>query len=182
MDSVGRHLNITTKHVLKTSLISYVKYVGDCILYCPYADNVCVFAGSRWRVKDLTYKISKYPRILSKSDTDEEVRKAFSVWASVTSLTFTQKKSGPVHIEIRFERGEHGDGDPFDGPGGTLAHAFFPVYGGDAHFDDAEKWTVNTYRGMSNRSLHIFLLACKYIILIRSFSLLIGLYLSLIHI
>uniref|UniRef100_A0A0A9Z365 Matrix metalloproteinase-14 n=2 Tax=Lygus hesperus TaxID=30085 RepID=A0A0A9Z365_LYGHE len=103
--------------------------------------------GSRWRVKNLTYKIAKYPKALLKSDTDLEIKKAFEVWSGVTPLTFTQKKSGPVHIEVRFETGEHGDGDPFDGRGGTLAHAFFPVYGGDAHFDDAEKWSVNSYHG-----------------------------------
>ncbi|XP_025201188.1 matrix metalloproteinase-16 isoform X1 [Melanaphis sacchari] len=103
--------------------------------------------GSRWRVKDLTYKISKYPKLLGKSETDSEIRKAFDVWSEVTPLTFTHKKSGQVHIEIRFEKGEHGDGDPFDGPGGTLAHAFFPVYGGDAHFDDSEKWSIGSFKG-----------------------------------
>ncbi|XP_014360479.2 matrix metalloproteinase-14 isoform X2 [Papilio machaon] len=103
--------------------------------------------GSRWRVKNLTYKISKYPTRLNQAEVDAELAKAFSVWSDYTDLTFTQKRSGQVHIEIRFEKGEHGDGDPFDGPGGTLAHAYFPVYGGDAHFDDAEVWSINSRRG-----------------------------------
>ncbi|XP_074113282.1 stromelysin-3-like isoform X1 [Cotesia typhae] len=103
--------------------------------------------GSRWRVKKLTYKISKYPRSLDKASVDKDIARAFAVWSEYTDLTFTQKKSGQVHIDIRFERGEHGDGDPFDGPGGTLAHAYFPVYGGDAHFDDSEHWSINSYRG-----------------------------------
>lgn len=103
--------------------------------------------GSRWKVKALTYRIAKYPSLLKPDDVDAEVAKAFAVWSKYTDLTFTPKKSSSVHIEIRFEKGEHGDGDPFDGQGGTLAHAYFPVYGGDAHFDDAEQWSIDSYRG-----------------------------------
>lgn len=106
-----------------------------------------VNAGSRWRVKELSYKIAKYPRNLERDKVDAELAKAFQVWADETDLVFKKKTKGQVHIEIRFERGEHGDGDPFDGPGGTLAHAYFPVYGGDAHFDDAENWSIDSYRG-----------------------------------
>ena len=57
--------------------------------------------------------------------------KAFRIWESETDLRFKQQNSGKVHIEIRFERRSHGDEDPFDGKGHTLAHAFFPVFGGD---------------------------------------------------
>jgi len=78
---------------------------------------------------------------------DSEIRKALNVWSEYTDLKFTQRRSGRVHIDVRFDDGEHGDGDPFDGQGGTLAHAFFPVFGGDAHFDDDESWTMNTHRG-----------------------------------
>lgn len=57
--------------------------------------------GSRWKVKALTYKIAKYPKRLSKPDVDKEISKAFNVWSDHTDLTFTQKYSNPVHIEIR---------------------------------------------------------------------------------
>ena len=100
-------------------------------------------------MSNITYKISKYPRLakMTKQDIDSEIRKAWQVWSSVTNLSFEQRRSGKVHVDIRFEDGEHGDGDNFDGLGGTLAHAFFPVYGGDVHFDNSEHWTMRSLSG-----------------------------------
>lgn len=47
--------------------------------------------GSRWRTKNLTYKISKYPTGLNKQEVDKEIAKAFGVWSGETDLTFTRK-------------------------------------------------------------------------------------------
>ena len=62
-------------------------------------------------------------------------------------MRFKKTSSGPVDIDIRFERYGHGDGNAFDGPNGVLGHAYFPRFGGDAHFDDSEKWSVTPFVG-----------------------------------
>jgi Matrixin len=37
-----------------------------------------------------------------RKDVDGEIRKALEVWSAVTQLTFEQKDSGRVHIDIRY--------------------------------------------------------------------------------
>ncbi|GIY55168.1 stromelysin-3 [Caerostris darwini] len=104
--------------------------------------------GSKWRTTDLTYQILKYPaKLKDRTKVEKEIARAFKVWSDVSTLSFQEKKTGRANIIISFERRDHGDGDPFDGPGKTLAHAFFPQFGGDAHFDDEEKWTVSGMTG-----------------------------------
>jgi hypothetical protein len=39
------------------------------------------------------------------------------VWEEGSTLRFEYRPRGPVNIEIFFETGDHGDGQPFDGPG-----------------------------------------------------------------
>ncbi|KAL6287963.1 hypothetical protein ACE6H2_012353 [Prunus campanulata] len=47
---------------------------------------------------------------------------------------------------ISFGSGEHGDGRPFDGPGGVLAHAYAPT-NGRFHYDADETWVVGAVPG-----------------------------------
>ncbi|KAJ7332304.1 hypothetical protein JRQ81_014484 [Phrynocephalus forsythii] len=113
----------------------------------------------KWDHNDLTYRVVNTSPDLDAGIIEDAFARAFQVWSDVTPLTFTRKESGDVDILILFGTGEHGDGYPFDGKDGLLAHAFPPgkdVFSGDAHFDDDEFWTlgtgivVKTYYGNAN--------------------------------
>lgn len=59
------------------------------------------------------------------------LRRMINKWAEVSQLTITEQtdpsvSDDDVEILIRFVRLYHGDPYSFDGPGGTLAHAYYP--------------------------------------------------------
>merc|ERR1719186_942207 len=128
-----------------------VRDIGDNNYGVRHRSKRYILQGSKWKNNKMTYRIASYPQNfrvdLTRDQVDREIKKALDLWAKVSNLEFEEKKHGKVNIEIRFETGDHGDDDPFDGPGNILAHAFFPTFGGDAHFDNEELWTVESYRG-----------------------------------
>ncbi|XP_050188695.1 matrilysin [Myiozetetes cayanensis] len=114
------------------------------------------FPGNpRWKKTHLTYRIVNYTPDLPRWKVDDAIKKALMVWSDVTPLNFRRIQRGQADIEIRFARRAHGDGYPFDGRGNTLAHAFAPGegIGGDAHFDEDEKWSD------FNQEVNLFLVA-----------------------
>ncbi|PIO24258.1 hypothetical protein AB205_0216690, partial [Aquarana catesbeiana] len=98
----------------------------------------------KWYKHQLTYQIVNWPWYLSQHQVRQAVKAAFELWSNVSSLTFSEVTRGPANIRLAFFDGEHNDGarHAFDGPGGALAHAFFPRRG-EAHFDNAEHWSLN---------------------------------------
>nr|XP_045617604.1 matrix metalloproteinase-2-like [Procambarus clarkii] len=110
--------------------------------------------GKRWDRFNITWGIRAYPtkirektgkpQDLTRWEIQREIRLATEVWDRASRLLFLELENNPqdADIIIDFKTGYHGDGYPFDGPGRTLAHAFYPGrgIGGDMHFDDQEPW------------------------------------------
>jgi Matrixin/Bacterial TSP3 repeat len=108
-------------------------------------------AISTWDKLDITYVFVNGTDTLQGDSERDLIRRAFALWAGQTALTFTEATdSSTADIVIGWATGEHGDGDPFDGPGDVLAHASFPnpydksqVF---LHFDDDERWVDSDTR------------------------------------
>lgn len=121
----------------------------------PGADEFST-SGRKWATTNLRYAFQNFTPDLTDGEVMLAVEQAFALWAAYTPLRFSRVplSAGP-EIVIRFVAGDHGDGSPFDGAGSVLAHAFYPsvpptaptAIMGDAHFDEAETWTVGVPPG-----------------------------------
>ncbi|KAM8904265.1 matrix metalloproteinase-20 [Spinachia spinachia] len=110
----------------------------------PDVEEYSHVQGTRWHKNVLSYSIGRYTGDLPRAAVDSLVEAALGVWARASGLTFVRTHNRNADIAVEFATHAHGDLYPFDGPGGTLAHAFGPGrgVGGDAHFDDDERWTA----------------------------------------
>jgi hypothetical protein len=114
-------------------------------------------SGRKWATNNLRYAFQNFTPDLTSGAVTGAIEQALALWAAYTPLRFTPValSAGP-EIIIRFAAGAHQLGtaaDPaFDGPARAGPPSTLPFHPaatpimGDAHFDEAEKWTVTVHR------------------------------------
>ncbi len=108
------------------------------------------------------YVFSQMTSQLTPSAAEAAIERAMGEWAKVVEVTWQQGSdpTAPQTVNILFATYAHGDGYPFDGPGGVLAHTFFPAppnpepIAGDMHFDDSETWKIGANTDLFSVALH----------------------------
>lgn len=94
---------------------------------------------------NLTYGFSpgNFINYIPRAEVEAAFRRAFGRWAAVIPVTFVELEDyRAANIKVGFHGGDHGDGEPFDGVLGVLAHAFSPE-NGRLHLDTAETWALD---------------------------------------
>ena len=119
----------------------------------PSAGEYVMPPGSGWTEgargsAHLTYSIGAVSPKLGRDRMLQNIQRALGEWSQYVQVDFTltTETDGPRNLNFVFATGAHGDPLPFDGPGKTLAHTFYPAdvnpepIAGDLHFDNAENW------------------------------------------
>jgi hypothetical protein len=93
---------------------------------------------------------------------ESEIERAYAEWANYAQVTFTQtsETTGPQTLAVLFASGAHGDGYPFTGATGVLAHTFYPYplnpesIAGNQHFNNDVTWKIGTDVDIFSVALH----------------------------
>ncbi|MEO8593581.1 MAG: matrixin family metalloprotease [Candidatus Solibacter sp.] len=110
----------------------------------------------------LHYFVNNFTDQIPAETVRSEIERALHEWTHYAnfSLSAGSSAAGERSFDISFLRGVHGDGYPFDGPGGALAHTFYPnppnpePVAGDLHLDWNEPWRVGSNIDLYSVVLH----------------------------
>ncbi len=110
----------------------------------------------------LSYFFGSLTAKVPAASVQSEILRAFAQWTKIVNVTFqpTTVANMTRSISIEFASGAHGDAYAFDGPGGVLAHTFYPApintesIAGDMHFDADEAWGVGSDTDVYTVALH----------------------------
>ncbi|MGD1092727.1 MAG: matrixin family metalloprotease [Bryobacteraceae bacterium] len=110
----------------------------------------------------LTYVWSKMTAQLPSASVQAEIQRAMAEWSKAVQVTWTQgtNPTGDRTVNILWATYDHGDGFPFTGPGGVLAHTFYPAppnpepIAGDMHLNDSETWKIGSDIDVFSVTLH----------------------------
>ncbi|HLW77932.1 MAG TPA: matrixin family metalloprotease [Bryobacteraceae bacterium] len=108
------------------------------------------------------YVFSQMTKQLDPAAAQAAIERAMAEWSKVVKVTWVRRTNptAPQTVNILWATYNHGDGFPFDGPGGVLAHTFFPAppnpepIAGDMHFDDSETWRIGVNTDLFSVALH----------------------------
>jgi hypothetical protein len=109
----------------------------------------------------LTYAFGYLTPALPAASLRAEFERAMAQWSATVRVDFQFTTSARLarSIDIFFAARNHGDGYPFDGPGHTLAHTFYPPpnsepLAGDLHLDLDESWRIGADYDVFSVVLH----------------------------
>jgi len=113
-------------------------------------------------IAHLTYYFGSLTGKVPAATVESEIERALNTWTANLNVTFSPSTVSSVarSVYIEFASGAHGDAYPFDGPGGILAHTFYPVpinaetIAGDMHFDADEAWKMGSDTDIYTVALH----------------------------
>jgi hypothetical protein len=110
----------------------------------------------------LSYVFGAITPKLEAAQATQEILRALNSWTQYAPIKFVagQSATAPRTVYVWFATRDHGDGYPFDGPGGILAHTFYPAppnqesLAGDMHLDGDENWHIGANTDLFTVALH----------------------------
>ena len=110
----------------------------------------------------LHYFIRSLTAKMDAATAQSEIERALREWTLYANFTLSpsEEQGDARTLDILFASGAHGDGYPFDGPGGVLAHTFYPAppnpepIAGDLHLDADEPWSSGGNVDLYSVALH----------------------------